>query len=628
MSTAIRYYCLLVVFSSATSSAQTIPDSLLNKLHNARHDSVRARTLLDIGESIEEAAPEKSLEYYKQALELSTKIKHINLVSSSMVDIGIAYIETNDMDKALATFVDAIPIVKQLNNNSKTAGVLSKIGNVYQHKKEPVKALDYYMQSIKLLEGSSDSIRLSNIYANLMVVFDEQKQFDKAIEYGNKAISLAQDDYTTIHALINLSYTYGHLKQSEKEYEMLDRALPLAIRYKNQEILSTVYTNLGDYYYKKEQYQVALKNYREAYTHSERIGNRYHLCTASSILAVVYNQLGQYDKAMHSIMEAEKLAAEVGSRANLKEIYLTRSEIEQHLGNYNQAYNYMSKSAALGDSLFKVESSKQVAEVEAKYENEKRLKEIAQLQEDKIYQQVSLNQKSTFNYVLIASVLTLLTIGFFAYTNFKRKQQLSQQTTQLHAQRIKELELEKQLVAYNSLLKGQELERSRMAKDLHDGLGGMLSGVKLSLGAMKGNIILSEDNTRLFAKVLDQLDHSISEMRRVAHNMMPEALVKLGIEQAIQDYCNGLNESIQLHFKVQFHGLETRMEAATEIVVYRIVQELLNNVVKHADATLVLVQIMRHDNNLNITIEDNGKGFDVSDSNIKGDGLNNVRSRS
>jgi signal transduction histidine kinase len=108
--------------------------------------------------------------------------------------------------------------------------------------------------------------------------------------------------------------------------------------------------------------------------------------------------------------------------------------------------------------------------------------------------------------------------------------------------------------------------------------------------------------------------------------MMPEALVKLGLQQAIQDYCDGLNESIQLHFKVQFHGLENRLEDATEIVVYRIVQELLNNVVKHADATIVLVQVMRHESNLSITIEDNGKGFDVSSS-PKGDGLNNVRSR-
>jgi signal transduction histidine kinase len=156
----------------------------------------------------------------------------------------------------------------------------------------------------------------------------------------------------------------------------------------------------------------------------------------------------------------------------------------------------------------------------------------------------------------------------------------------------------------------------------------MLSGVKLSLGAMKGNLILTEDNARLFSKALNQLDNSISEMRRVAHNMMPEALLRLGLMQAVQDYCEGLSESQSLTINWQFHGLDKRLDAATEIVVYRIVQELLNNVVKHSRATEVLVQIMRHENNLNITIEDNGKGFSVDEASyIKGAGLSNVRTR-
>jgi len=248
------------------------------------------------------------------------------------------------------------------------------------------------------------------------------------------------------------------------------------------------------------------------------------------------------------------------------------------------------------------------------------------LQKDKEIQNLSINQKSTLNYFLVSAIGALLLVGVLVYRNFHSRHLLNKQQDELQQQRIRELEKDKLLVAIDSMLKTQEEERSRMARDLHDGLGGMLSGVKLSLGAMKGNIILSEGNTRLFAKVLDQLDHSIREMRRVAHNMMPEALVKFGLQQAIQDYCDGLNESIQPHFKIQLHGLENRLEAATEIIVYRVVQELLNNVVKHANATIVLVQVMRHENNLNITIEDNGKGFDVSNS-FKGDGLNNVRSR-
>ncbi len=229
--------------------------------------------------------------------------------------------------------------------------------------------------------------------------------------------------------------------------------------------------------------------------------------------------------------------------------------------------------------------------------------------------------------MLAGSSVALLIILFLSYRNLRNKQKLSQQTGQLQAQRIRELEQEQQLVSYNSLLKGQEEERSRMAKDLHDGLGGMLSGVKLSLSAMKGNSILSEENTRLFAQALQQLDNSMAEMRRVAHNMMPEALVRLGLQQALQDYCDDLNESGTIRIRCQFHGLESRLDPATEIVVFRIVQELVNNIIRHAAATEALVQLMRNENMLNIIIEDNGRGFDPSAAPPKGAGLGNVRSR-
>lgn len=165
-----------------------------------------------------------------------------------------------------------------------------------------------------------------------------------------------------------------------------------------------------------------------------------------------------------------------------------------------------------------------------------------------------------------------------------------------------------------------------MAKDLHDGLGGLLSGVKLQLGAMKGNLILSEEHGRTFNHALSKLDESISEMRRVAHNMMPEALMKLGLQQALQDYCDGLSDSQSFKINGEFYGLEKRMESSTEIVVYRIVQELLNNAVKHSGASVILAQVMRQGNGLTITVEDNGRGFE-KETILQGAGLKNIRSR-
>ncbi len=198
----------------------------------------------------------------------------------------------------------------------------------------------------------------------------------------------------------------------------------------------------------------------------------------------------------------------------------------------------------------------------------------------------------------------------------------------MQQQRIAELETEKQLLATQSLLEGQEDERSRIAKDLHDGLGGLLSGVKLQLGAMKGNLILTEENGIAFNRVLNNLEESIAEMRRVAHNMMPETLLRFGLPQALEDYSSSLSHQQAFTIQCEFRGMEKRLDSSTEVVVYRIVQELINNAVKHSGASAILVQIMRHDEErLNITVEDNGKGFDPKFTGSDTAGLRNISSR-
>jgi signal transduction histidine kinase/nucleotide-binding universal stress UspA family protein len=604
--------------------AQNVPDSLLQKLAASTNDSAKAITLLEMGESIEVTTPEKSMDYYRQALLLGQQIKNNRVILSSYIDVGICSINLNKMDSAIIAFEKAIPFARLLNDTVRVARVLANIGNAYLHKKDRVTAIEYYLQSARLWETCSNQNYLPVLYSNLSALLDEQKEHQRAVEYGNKAVALAQkigDEYSEVVGLVNLSTTYSHLGQPEKEYELLAKALPLAKKNEDLDQIATVYHNMGDYYFKKNNFASALEQYLQSYTYVKQMGNQYHFCTLSTAIAQVYYKLNENSKALYYILQAEKTAGEVGTRTDLKEIYKTRAEIEQQAGNHKLAGEYFSKTLMVTDSLFKTETSEKVAEVEAQYQNEKKQKEIVQLEKDKQIQSLSIKQKSTLNYILISSLVALMIVGFLIYRNLQQRQRLKQQM-------INELEKDKQLVAVDSLLKGQEEERSRMAKDLHDGLGSMLSGVKLSLGAMKGNLILSEDHAKLFSKALDQLDNSIGEMRRVAHNMMPEALVKLGLQQAVQDYCDGLNESQQLKIKHQFHGLEKRLDAATEIVVYRIVQELLNNVVKHSGASEVLVQIMMHEDGLNITIEDNGKGFDIDKLNYeKGAGLSNVRSR-
>lgn len=187
---------------------------------------------------------------------------------------------------------------------------------------------------------------------------------------------------------------------------------------------------------------------------------------------------------------------------------------------------------------------------------------------------------------------------------------------------------EKQILALSSILQGQEEERKRIATDLHDGLGSMLSSVKLNLNAMQSQQQLVENDTHQLSKIINQLDKTIVEMRKIAHNMMPEALLKLGFAEAIQDYCNGLNESKAIHVALINLCPDYSFDKSIEIVLYRIVQELINNAIKHAEAKNIIVQISKNENILYLTIEDDGKGFEVgAELSSVGTGLKSVRSR-
>jgi len=622
---------LITIFVCKNSYAQAEPDTLLNKLNNLSNDSARVIGLLEIGESIEATTPSKSFTYYQQALILSKKIENDRCILSSMHDIGVCYIELNKLDSAIITFEQAIPFAKKLNDTVRIARILGNIGNVYLHKKDRLKGIDYYLQCIRLWETASDQKWLPIVYANINGLLNEQKEYYKALEYGNRGLSLASklgDENSIINALVNLSETYNLLGKLEEQYKLLERALPLAKAKGSIEQLAAVYENLGDYYYQKKQYQQSLLHYQQNHDYVLQMGNKYALSGSFSMLAQVNNKLNQNDKALEYILEAEKVAEEVGARADLKQIYLTRARLEQQLGNNKQAAEYFSRTLNLTDSLFKVETSEKIADVEAKYQNEKKQLEILQLEKNKKIQALSIRQKSTLNYFLFASVITLLIVGFLIYRNLLHRQQLAKQQDELQEQRIRELEKDKQLVAVDSMLKGQEEERSRLAKDLHDGLGGLLSGVKFSLRNMKDNLIVTPDNMAVFERSLDMLDTSIKELRRVAHNMMPEMLTKFGLDEALKEYSNSVTATKLVGVKYQSFGMNERLDSSSEIIIYRIVQELVNNILKHAAASEVLVQLVKEGNRLNVLVEDNGNGFDTAilETN-KGVGWTSVKSR-
>jgi len=560
--------------------------------------------------------------YYYAAADASTAI------SASYFEKG-DYINSIIHDEEALRFYQSLP--EGDDRNWGVAACNINLGGTYSLINDWDGAQRSYYAGIAELEKQKDSNATNIAYFNLAFLFIDMQEWEKAYSYLLKATQFRKgsnnydNSLQTTARLAAICCKLGELKEAASWLRECDSIILLPVNDLGRLYYHNAY---GDYYFASGNYEQAMNSHRRAYQYSVVRDDPFFIVDEAQQIGKIHLLQNHRDSAEFYFTRAFNMARQYNYLPKVRVILNDWCDYYVKIGQFEKAYQYRTYLNKFTDSLTGIQNHNRILLNDARYQSDRKEKQITQLEQEKKIQNLSIRQQAIINYVLLGSLLALLIIGLLAYRYYRNKQIILKQTEELQSQRIRELEKEKQLISMNSLLKGQEEERSRMARDLHDGLGGMLSGVKLSLEAMKGNYLISEDNAKLFTRALEQLDSSIGEMRRVAHNMMPEALVKLGLMQAVQDYCEGVNESDQLRVNCEIHGLEKRLDPTTEIIVYRIIQELLNNIVKHAQATEALVQVMRQDDQLSITVEDNGRGFDPNSvSATHGAGLNNVRSR-
>ena len=372
------------------------------------------------------------------------------------------------------------------------------------------------------------------------------------------------------------------------------------------------YQKKGYLYFLEKKHVYSTINFKKAYQyatqfkHKETINSAlYYLSKNALITGNFYDAKNYAEQNLTLAQEENSTSAIIGALNNLSDYY-------QKIGNNTKALKLLQNATDIKDSMISVENIKQINTLQTIYETEKKEKEILQL--------TVINQnKSNLNKILISSSIALLLLIFLGYRNFTNKRKLQNL-------KISELEKDKQLLAIDAMLKGQEEERGRIAKDLHDGLGGLLSGTKLSFINMKENLLLTPENAIQFEKSLSMLDTTIADLRKVAHNLMPESLVKFGLNDALKDFCSSIQLASNITVDYQKIGLDRKIGNTAETFMYRIIQELVNNAVKHSQATEILVQIAFANDKIVLTVEDNGTGYDKSQI-TTGDGLDNIAYR-
>ena len=487
----------------------------------------------------------------------------------------------------------------------------------------------YFLKALPIAEHLGNEKLASNICYNLSAAYYALDDYTTGLSYAKKSFAIAQkinNTHNMVNSLLNWASISAKMGNTDTALVIFNHVKEIIKNTADSIKIMDILNNEGEILFDQKKYYEALKIYNNFLRIAKNYNDPGYLLYAYANRGHTLLKVKSYEKAEENLLQSLQLAKQLKANDELLNIYYFYSELKEQSKDYQTALAFWKKADSLKAIFSKEQSGKDIHRLEIQYQASQKDKFIAQQKLAIAENKNIIQKKNALNIGLIAGSLLLLLTGLLIYLNFKNRHQLLKKEKKLQEHKIIELEKQQQLLAMQSVLKGQEEERSRLARDLHDGVGGLLSGVKLSMSTMKGNVFLSEENALSFGNVINQLDQSIAELRRVSHNMMPEALIKFGLKEALENYCENLNHSGKIKVQLQAYGMEQRMEQNTEIIVYRIVQELLNNVIKHAEAKNVLIQMVREGEHFNLTVEDDGKGFDINKK-ITGAGLANVKAR-
>ena len=614
-------------FNSIVVHAQTVlnKDSLLQQLAVAKEDTNKVWLYLKLSKATQASDMPKAHWYSEEGYRLSERLHFDKGRFKALLRKTSLFRASGNVDSVFECNKRFLALAQQMNDTLNIAIGFTNIAESYNDLGDAEKAIEFSLKGLAVIEKAGAPELKQDAYDNLQRIYFTRSEYGKSIEYGTKSVQIARElkaPQRIASALFNLSVAYNNNKEFDKAIAASNEVVSISRANGDDRVVAYGLSNLCDVNIKLKNIPAALNYELESFELAKKVQDRDMEATTLTGLAMCYLQQKEYAKAQDYAMQAVKLHDELGNMSGKVSATKVLADIAFATGDPAKGYAYELFCDEYEQQHINQVLSKQSSDLEKKYETEKKETQIKKLEAEKTVQQLTIRQKNTLNYILLGSAVTLLLISLLSYRTYKQKQRLQQQ-------RIAELETQQQLTATEAVLKGEEQERTRLAQDLHDGLGGMLSGIKYSFNTMKGNLVMTPDNAQAFERSMDMLDSSIKEMRRVAHNMMPEALVKFGLDTALKDFCADINNSGALQVAYQSIGLENlTIDQTAAIAIYRIVQELINNTMKHAAAKNAVVQVTKAGNQLTVTVEDDGKGFDTAIlKRARGIGWNNIHNR-
>ncbi|AZA73458.1 hypothetical protein EG358_06665 [Chryseobacterium indoltheticum] len=542
---------------------------------------------------------------------------------------GWHFLESNK-EKAAVSFQKAIKEFSKIKSQEADFYIASSWYNygVTQKNKEgyPFLVKILVEKSIPQIEQYKDHKTLGQFYSQLAIILTYNAEFAKAYEYNTKAIKIleknAPHSAELFFAYLNTASNFCYQAKGDEAKKYLDKAEKLIQPYPDSNSNTSFYYGKTLYFITKQKNEEALPMIEKGLVYAKR--SRQNLLTQMFYMNKYdilrkQNKLNEAKNVLENILSEKTLIIDANNR---KIFYNQLSSLNEQMGNLKEALVWEKKYSKLNDSLNSENVKLELNTLETKFRTAEKQKEIANLNTEKAQKELELNKKNQYLWVLVFASLFLLILIISIYFYTKK---LAKEKEINHSQKLKEIAQQEELKITKAILEGEEKERERVGKDLHDGLGGMLAGVKINFSAWASQN-LEPENKQNFNDILHQLDHSVTELRNISRNLMPESLLKLGLETALKDLCEFYSRK-DLHIDFQPIDINSKLPLAVQINIFRIVQEILANAVKHSEAENILLQCSQSNDVFLVTIEDDGKGFSQDSSPTKSMGLHNLKTR-
>jgi signal transduction histidine kinase/Tfp pilus assembly protein PilF len=603
---------LFLTFLTASAQNNNI-DSLKGLLPNAT-GNVRVKTLLELCWEFRFVNADTARQYGMQALHLARKAENDTLEVEALHNIGVTYEAQGAYKEALGYHRTALELRWKLGDSIKTANTLNNIGIIHDERGDFKEALDYYFQARRIYEKAGDKEKIAMTSSNIGVVLKGQKDFKQAASYYRNAMTI----YEQLGKKFGVAACYANLGSAYYYVPMYDSSLYYSLKATKafeelniQQFLPTTLGNAGMAFDKLGQTKEAKEYLLRSISLHEKYNNRKDLSFALVYLSGIYRGERNFPEAKKNALRGLGLATDINARQQILEARMELSKIFEAEGNPSKALEEFKAYDIVKDTLFKEEKTKQIAELQTRYETEKKESEIRFLRQENDLKDSRLERNQALVGLLVLFAIALIVLGYLVRNRMTLKQKVELEETKTSLR-------EAQLAA---VITSQESERKRFAADLHDGLGQLISAVRLNLSK-------EQVERRSLDQAVEVLNEMNSEIRNIAFNLMPQVLIKNGLTEALYELASRVNRTEKIKIKIGAFDVEPIHETDKKVALYRICQEWINNVIKYSGCSDINVQLVQHLQELVITIEDNGEGFDMSNLMLsQGNGWKNIQSR-